>query len=397
MKNRYMPTAIGLYINYFVHGMGVLLLTLNMSSLQVQWDTDAAGISIVISSLGIGRLIVLFVSGYLSDKFGRKPFVYLGMVSYIAFFIGILLSPTIAVAYVFGILAGIANSFLDSGTYPALMESFPKSPGTANVMIKAFISGGQFALPILINIIAAVGVWFGWSFLTAAIIMVVNALFLLKRPFPDQNKTDQGNEQQKEESTIHFKDKPKFAIEGIAFILYGYVAQATFYLVSQWLAQYGENVANMSHASAVSLLSIYTIGSLCCVFFTSAMVKKAVRPVTFLVIYTFISFIALLLVSIFPSPIVVMIFAFVFGFSAAGGVMQLGLTVMATMFPSGKGKVTGIFYTAGSIASFTIPLVTAQLSKTSIQSIMWFDVFIAAAGFLIAIVIAYRYRKVILD
>lgn len=29
MKNPYFPTALGLYFNYLVHGMGVLLMSLN--------------------------------------------------------------------------------------------------------------------------------------------------------------------------------------------------------------------------------------------------------------------------------------------------------------------------------------------------------------------------------
>ncbi|MBZ4307039.1 MFS transporter, partial [Mycobacterium tuberculosis] len=106
--------------------MGVLLITLNMAHLQEQWGTDKAGVSIVISSLGIGKLATI-VTGFLSDRFGRKPFIYLGILSYLIFFVGILLTKNIYLAYVFGIMAGLANSFLDSGTYPALMESFPHS------------------------------------------------------------------------------------------------------------------------------------------------------------------------------------------------------------------------------------------------------------------------------
>lgn len=136
MKNKYMPTAISLYLNYFVHGIGVIVLAQNMSFLAKQWGTNAGGVAVVISSLGIGRLIVLLVSGMLSDKFGRKPFVILGASTYLLFFAGILLSHSIVVAYIFGIIAGMANSFLDSGTYPALMEMFPDAKGTSNVIIK---------------------------------------------------------------------------------------------------------------------------------------------------------------------------------------------------------------------------------------------------------------------
>ena len=34
------------------------------------------------------------------------------------------------------------------------------------------------------------------------------------------------------------------------FTLYGYIGMATFYLVSQWLAQYGQFVVGLPHASA---------------------------------------------------------------------------------------------------------------------------------------------------
>lgn len=84
MKNKYVPTAAGLYLNYLIHGMGVLLITLNMAHLQEQWGTDKAGVSIVISSLGIGKLATI-VTGFLSDRFGRKPFIYLGILSYLIF------------------------------------------------------------------------------------------------------------------------------------------------------------------------------------------------------------------------------------------------------------------------------------------------------------------------
>lgn len=172
MKNPYFPTALGLYFNYLVHGMGVL-----MASLETLWQTNAAGVSIVISSLGIGRLSVLLFAGLLSDRFGRRPFIMLGMCCYMAFFFGILQTNNIIIAYVFGFLAGMANSFLDAGTYPSLMEAFPRSPGTANILIKAFVSSGQFLLPLIISLLVWAELWFGWSFMIAAGIMFINALF----------------------------------------------------------------------------------------------------------------------------------------------------------------------------------------------------------------------------
>lgn len=391
MKNKYLPTAIGLYINYIIHGMGVIIISQNQKALMGQWDTDLMGIAKVISMLGIGRLIAILISGRLSDKFGRKPFIYLGIVTYSLYFFGILYSKSVTTAMIFAVIAGVSNSFLDSGTYPALMESFPKKAGTANVLIKAFVQIGQFTLPIMLKIINTNQLWFGWSFIIPIIVFVLNGLFLLKRPFPDQ---DAKENQQAEIQAVTFKSQPKIAIEGVCFIIYGFISQATFYLISQFIGIYGEEVAQMTTDNANLLISYYSTGSLIYVAVTAVLATK-VRPVYLVTLYTLVSFVTILIMWLFPTPLVMMIGAALVGFFAAGGVMQLGLTVMGELFPAGKGTITGIFYTFGSIASFLIPIIAAAIAKNNVRSIMLFDTIIAGIGFLLAVIIFIRYRKTV--
>lgn len=392
-QNRsYRPLCLSLYLNYFVHGIGVLILAQNMDSLAARWDSLADVMS-VIGMLGIGRLIVLFVSGKLSDKYGRKPFVLLGMITYIAFFLGILVSPTTAVACVFGILAGIANSFLDAGTYPALIESYPESASTVTVLLKAFISAGQFLLPLFIGVLVMMNAWYGWSFIVAAVILALNFVIMLKMGFPAMNRVGNSDKNDASEAPVE-APKSKWYLEGICFVLYGYISQATFYLISQWLTKYGVAVAQMPDLAARSLMSYYSIGSLACVFFTAFITKKGVRPITLLVVYTLISTLAIGGLYYYPSASLAPILSAVVGFSAAGGVMQLGLVMMTEMFPKGKGTMTGIFYTTGSIASFTIPVVTGYMADSGINSIMGLDAAIALAGFIVACIIYVRYNSV---
>ena len=388
----YRPLCLSLYLNYFVHGIGVLILAQNMDALAARWGSLADVMS-VIGMLGIGRLIVLFVSGKLSDKYGRKPFVLLGMITYIAFFLGILVSPTTAVACVFGILAGIANSFLDAGTYPALIESYPESASTVTVLLKAFISAGQFLLPLFIGVLVMMNAWYGWSFIVAAVILALNFVIMLKMGFPVMNRVGNSDKNDASEAPVE-APKSKWYLEGICFVLYGYISQATFYLISQWLTKYGVAVAQMPDLAARSLMSYYSIGSLACVFFTAFITKKGVRPITLLVVYTLISTLAIGGLYYYPSASLAPILSAVVGFSAAGGVMQLGLVMMTEMFPKGKGTMTGIFYTTGSIASFTIPVVTGYMADSGINSIMGLDAAIALAGFIVACIIYVRYNSV---
>lgn len=388
----YRPLCLSLYLNYFVHGIGVLILAQNMDSLAARWGSLADVMS-VIGMLGIGRLIVLFVSGKLSDKYGRKPFVLLGMITYIAFFLGILVSSTTAVACVFGILAGIANSFLDAGTYPALIESYPESASTVTVLLKAFISAGQFLLPLFIGVLVMMNAWYGWSFIVAAVILALNFVIMLKMGFPTMNQVGNNDKNDASEAPVE-APKSKWYLEGICFVLYGYISQATFYLISQWLTKYGVAVAQMPDLAARSLMSYYSIGSLACVFFTAFITKKGVRPITLLVVYTLISTLAIGGLYYYPSASLAPILSAVVGFSAAGGVMQLGLVMMTEMFPKGKGTMTGIFYTTGSIASFTIPVITGYMADSGINSIMGLDAAIALAGFIVACIIYVRYNSV---
>ena len=189
MKNRYLSTAFGIYINYFVHGMVLIIIALNIDVFASKWNISIAGAAAVVSSFGIGKIIAVALSGIVSDKFGRKTSILLGILFYLVFAIGILWSPTASIAYLFGILAGIGNSFLDTGSYPALMEAFPKKAGPANIIVKFFIQGGQFSLPIIVGFLVVQGFWYGWSFMLLIAILTLNLIFMSTRKFPPIDNT----------------------------------------------------------------------------------------------------------------------------------------------------------------------------------------------------------------
>ncbi|MEQ9763992.1 MFS transporter [Streptococcus sp. ZJ151] len=392
MKKSYLPTALGLYINYIVHGIGVIIISQNKDALALQWNTNVTGVMTVVSMLGIGRLIAIIFSGYLSDKFGRKPFVYLGMCSYILYFLGLIYAPNTTVAMILTVVAGVANSFLDSGTYPALMESFPKQAGTATVLIKAAVQIGQFIFPFILILASSMG-HYQLSFYIAAALLVLNAVYMWKMPFPDADAKEAASDGKVDAvvtSTI-FKSQPKMWLEGIAFVIYGFISQATFYTISQFISAYAVESANMSENAASLLLSTYSTGTLACVAFT-AIVGLKIRPVNLVLPYTFMSMLTIGAMTFFPSPTVLQVGSALVGFFAAGGVMQLGLTVMGEMFPAGKGTITSIFYTFGSIASFAIPFIGGRIS---VQNVMLMDTIFAGIGFIIAVIVFIRYYQTI--
>ncbi|OCG03926.1 MFS transporter [Gilliamella sp. wkB112] len=421
MKNRYLGTSICLYMNYFVHGMGAIILGLNIDYLAAQFNPELAylfsiakdaltseqsvligeakqSVYNVMMGLGVGRLLVLFVMGTLSDKFGRKPFIILGGLFYIGFLLGILVSPSVQIAFMFAVLGGIANSTLDAGTYPALMEAFPKSPGSASILTKAAIAAGQSVLPIIMGIIMANQGYYGWSFVFCCVILALNAIVVLKMPFPNHKITPEQEEKSGDtvvKDTPFLKEKANFWIEGLCFIVIGFTSTATFYLVSSCLKDFSQTVAGMDSAGAVQAFSSYGIGTLASVFLTSILVKSLVRPAYVVVIYPLLSTLMLIALYLNPTPTMCIVGGFVLGFTAAGGVLQLALTTMAEFFPSGKGKVLGIFFTSSSVATAVIPFLIGWVSTNlGLRYVMLTDAFIAGLGTLLAVIVLARYRKI---
>jgi len=391
LKNERVKTTCSLYFNYFIHGIGIVILAQNMTFLGKQWGVGNDGVSYIISSLGIGRLLVLYVSGDLSDKLGRKLFINIGIITYFLFFTGIIVSRSIYTAYFFGILAGMANSFLDSGTYPALMELYPENKASFSILIKAFASIGELILPIFVALLEKFSFWYGWSFIFCALTLLINFIFMRNRQFPDIE-----TEEQVEKSKIKYvdskKDKHKInsptkIILGVILTVFGYISMATFYIISQWLTQYGISVVDLNIVHARMLVSIYSIGSILGVILTAVLVNRWIKPIWFMFFDTVVSFLTLLIMSMFPNHIVMICGSFIIGCSAASGVMQIGLTIMGDIFPNFRGRVTGIYYTASALASFSIPVITGMLAKTSIHYIMWFDTLLSLGGIVCSVLV----------
>lgn len=246
-----------MYLNYIVIGVSVIILSMNMDALMEQFGTDRTGFGLVVSGIGIGKFIVLFISGVLSDKFGRKPFILIGMVGFIVYFMGILLSPNVPIALFFAVLAGMCNSFIDAGTYPALMEIFPTSAGTANLAIKFFSAAGQFIMPFIFSFIIQKNLNYSLSFYIVIGYLVLNIVFMFTRGFPALS-TQSGAAEKEVKRT--FYEKPKMAIEGVCLILMGFTSTTIFTVVQVWMAKVAEEYAGMSVAAASKMLTYFSLG-----------------------------------------------------------------------------------------------------------------------------------------
>lgn len=396
-KKNYIPLISSLYTNFIFQGMAAIILSQNLQALMSNWQASVQQVTLVISGIGLGRVIILYFAGYFSDNYGRKKTVQLGIFSYLIFFIGIILSQNYLQGLFFALFAGFSNAFLDTSTYPTLMEAYPneKDNSSLSVLNKAFISLGQFILPLLTRFMLNHQLYFGLVFIGCALGLFLNLLYISRLDFPEKKEAKaQKSNIINEASTQKSARQPKFKVEGIALLVFSFTCVSTFNIFILWIPSLAESFNLMSHSNSLVLVSVYSVGSFASVFLTSLIVKRGVAPTLLLIWCTGISLLLLIGMLVFPSVPMFLAGSIGIGVFAAGGIWQLGLATLLELFSQGKGRITSYYSISTSVSVMVIPYITGQLEKVNISLIFWLNIGLTAIGLGAAVVIRYRYKKI---
>jgi len=393
MKHKqYLPLALGIYINYAILGMATIIVSQYGTQFQALWHTDLKGISTVIAMIGVGRLLTILVAGYLSDRLGRKRTMLIGMVAQIVFLAGLLLSTNLISACVAALFMGVTNSFGDTASYPALTDAFQDQAASMNSLVKAAMSLAQFVLPFIV----AAEPSSKTTLIAMVVIMVLDIGLIAMAAFAPQpviSKTTIKQPAADVERTTG--PKPSMLIDGSLLIIIGFTLSFTFYIFSQYAPNFGSSVLKLGANTAKSLISWYASASLISVFITSSLVTK-VKPIKLIFVYTLVSFLALLQMVMIPSADGARLTAIVIGFFAAGGIWQLGLTLLSQYFPAQKGKVTGYYSFATALTFFVGPLVSSFIineTAVSVLHVFQIDTAVTLISLVIVIVLMVRNRR----
>lgn len=390
-NKRYYPSAFILYLSYFIHGIGCSILGQQVikESLAAQWGSGIEQITMVAAALGLGRLITLPFSGPISDKLGRRVSALIGIASYAIFFVGIALSPSMAVAYVAAVVGGAANSFLDTGVIPACVEILEPRSGLATMLTKLFISVAQLLLPFMFGIIAGANLSYNTLMYVAAASILVIGVLVIKMPLPEKKGTADG----KSESFIANLKKAKFSVESVALILIGFTCTATFQLWLNCAQTFAKDVAGMENPGIMQ--TWYSAGTILAILLTAVLVNKF-KAVRFLFLYPLISLVMLTIVLLVRTPIICQTAAFVLGYAAAGGVLQLATATVNDLFPNIKGTITSIIMIASSLSNYTILTAAGKIGASSgPSSVIVLNIIVTAIGVVLALFVNMRYGRMV--
>lgn len=339
-RKNYLSTAVAVYLSFLLCGIDMSITAQYKLQLAQVWGqgTNISSVLTVNSAVGIGGIIASIFTGIISDHFGRRSSAFISSILWAIFAFGMLHAPNIGIAYAAGIAGGVANSFTNAAWTPAMMDAYPNKRSLVTLLTKFFVSLGQFILPFVIVALAASHISFSVAFNSLAIVYVVIAIFCFVLPFPqvggDQNSlVSKSDNKQKKFS----KDKIKITSETIALALMGFSSTAVFMIWTQTNQELGK-LYGLSNPAL--LQSVYAIVSLISVLVTSFIVSKGVRESTILIIYPAVSACALLLAYFVHSGALLYLVTALMGWFAAGGLMQLAVSLLSGLYPSFKATAT---------------------------------------------------------
>lgn len=395
MNKKYLPSALIMYLNYFIHGVGCSVLgqAVIKDSLAASWGVKAMAITAISAALGLGRLIALPFAGPLSDKLGRRISTAIGSASYAVYLIGLAFAFNAGpnggyqIAYVCAVIGGIANSFLDTGIYPAVTEIIYKAPGVATMGIKFFIAISQMMLPFVLGITVsttAAGLTsYNALFYGCGIAYVILLVLVMIFPLPDADQKAEG----KKEGLLTSLKNTHFSIESIAMIVIGFTCTGTFQL---WL-NCAQNFAttNVGWTDPSIMQSYYSAGTLIALVVTALLTRK-IKDVRFIVVYPLICLVTLIVVLIGQSQVLMIAGAFMIGWAGAGGLLQIATSVCNMLFPKIKGTVTALVMIASSLCNYTILTAASQMLPSQV---MLMNIVLTAVGVALGLYVNLRYSK----
>lgn len=397
MNKKYIPSALVLYLNYFLHGVGCSVLgqAVIKESLAASWGVEVMAITAISAALGLGRLIALPFAGPLSDKLGRRISVIIGGASYAVYLIGLALAFNAGanggyqIAYVCAIVGGIANSFLDTGIYPAVAEVIYKAPGIATMGIKFFISISQMLLPFFLGVAvtttAAGMTSYNPLFIVCGVAYIVLLVLMIFFPLPDTDKDAGGA---KKEGLIDSLKHTHFSVESISMILIGFTCTGTFQL---WLNCAQNYAKSIGWEDPSIMQTYYSTGTILALIVTAFLTRK-IKDVRFILVYPVICLVTIIAVLAAPSQMMCTAGSFLIGWAGAGGLLQIATSVCNMIFPKIKGTVTAFVMIASSLCNYTI--LTAA-SKMTPSAVMVMNIVLTGIGVLLGLFVNLRYEKMV--
>lgn len=367
-------------------GSCVVIINATLVPLAETYTVDLARASLLISCLGIGRIITQSVCGALTDRFGRKIIFLLGQCIMLVFFVALPLSRSFALSVGLCIMAGMGYGMLNTSSLAVIYDCFAPSGrnAVAQSSVQILFSIGGIVTPLIANRLLDMGIGWGNLYWFWAIYTAVSMVATLLIKFPPTFK--------KEAVDSGFEKEPHLIRDGLILCLVVFFVYCMGIVATTWLPTLAVDRIAFTATQSVLVLAVYNIGCLLGTLTFIQLLKK-VHARYFLILNPIIAMAGLAVCLLTDLPTLFMAGVFMAG-SVIAIVFNLSVGLGGEMFGNKAGTITGMIATTSSTSTLLTPVVTgwilaASNIRTAFSSVFFFGV----AAVVFALILKTRYKN----
>lgn len=355
-RPHYRAAAFEALALYLLTGAACILVGSSMTHLMDHFGVSLAQVAAIQSAYALGRMSTVFLTGWITERFGVRTSLLLGTALLLAFLGGIPLTHNYFVGLALAFLGGAGMGSQDAACPVILSAVYPNSYASMLSAGQALFGAGCFLPPLIMSVALAADLPFYVSYYAFAVLALVMLLVLpfMKLPEMSHLATEGG----------HTAHAIRLRVRWLGFALFAVICfaySAVVNTINLYTATFAEGL-DLPAALAANLLTVYNlasmIGSLC---FTA--ILRRTPPIKVLIGNCVIALIALGVAVWLQHPV-----GFFAGLAVAGfflGVLFSVIVTLATGLKPSHASLAAAAVAVVSGASDTAnPLITGPLLTT---------------------------------
>ncbi len=339
----------GLYYTFFANGFTALVISAVMPYIIEHYGINYEVAGTLLALVAVGNLVSTYLAGWFADKIGIKTSITI-LSSFVSIgLLGIWLTNSIPMLYVFFIMVGITRGSISNINNYIINHESSGKPKYLNYL-HTFYAIGAFLSPLFISLI--IQITNSWQLAIAGSVVVALTLIIVYAVMPIENSKPISEQRKTGSST------KSISFYLACLLLFFYVGAEN--AINGWLVTYltAENLVNETVAQILlsSIWLVMIVGRLLCASISEKISKTSIVLICALgATFFFSTFI------IFRNPVIISTSLFLIGFFLS----PLYPTIISVCSEqlSHSAKLMGSFLAIGGLGKIFIPYVVGYVAN----------------------------------
>jgi len=386
MKNSNYPGAIALtYTTMFLEGALNVVLVVFMMTFSSNFGKDSAEIALLVSLKSLGTMFTLYLAGTLSDKFGRRDVMLVGVLFFIAFLLGFIFVQDFKALLFFSLLGGIGHGLTDSPGISLIFDAVKGNTGPAMSLVQVFFAGGAVIATLMASVFIKYTIPYQYFFAIFFVIAILLLLMTWKVRLPEISEPEF-----KVEAKSHIEKNP---IKAMILLMVCILISASIHvIITTWTPTFAVDIKGMTEAQGVSILSAFQVGSVVGSFLLAYLLRRFEAPI-FMIIYPLIA--SLFMVWFLFSDTQTLLFFTLFLIGCFQGIyFSFGINMGGMMYQKNSGAATGAIGTINMLGfSIMVSVSGWVVTHMGVHKLMVSVIFFAVVLSIVAMIFKKQFNQ----